>query len=105
MLVRSRTNRVEERVCRAEKWRSGECSGPKLVRAKENSPRREPWGSREIHEAPARGERSRGRHLPPPTGGSCAHPSFPRLTPVGYFLSPFGLEMRAPMERFFADKS
>src|ERR1039457_1202836 len=45
-----------------------ECSESKPVRAGENSPRREPWGTCEILEAPARGERSRPCHLPPPPG-------------------------------------
>ena len=33
-----------------------ECCEPKLVRAKDTSPRREPWGNGEIHEAPERAE-------------------------------------------------
>jgi len=52
----------------------GGCSESKLVRAEESSPRREPWESGEIREAPARGE-SR----------------IPTAYAMGYFLAPYGL--------------
>src|ERR1035441_10591997 len=55
----------------------------KARRAEENSPRREPWGSREIAK-PGHGAKDRGGAiLPPPPGGSSA-------LAVGYSLAPSG---------------
>src|ERR1017187_3860540 len=69
------------------------CCESKLVRATENSPWREPWGDRQVHEAPARGERSRRRRLPPHPGLS-ARAFFPWLAPWALPCRPVGLEQR-----------
>src|ERR1039457_3103778 len=69
------------------------CCESKLVRATENSPWREPWGDRQVHEAPARGERSRRRRLPPHPGLS-ARAFFPWLAPWAILCRPVGLEQR-----------
>src|ERR1039458_4932404 len=65
----------------------------KLVERKKIAHGVKPWGNCEIHEAPARGERPRRRHLPPPTG-LCGTRPIPMARAMGYFLSPCGLEKR-----------
>jgi len=47
-------------------------------------------GSRQIHQAPARGERSRRRHLPPPPGAFPDTPLFEWLTPWATLRRPPG---------------
>src|ERR1035437_3861633 len=54
--------------CATRKWRFRNASAQSSVGAKANSPRREPWENCDVHQASARGERSRLCHLPPPLG-------------------------------------
>ena len=63
-------------------------------RAAENSPWREPWDHRQVDRAPARGERSRRRRLPPPAGAFHARHS-PMADAMGYALPLYELRFGA----------
>ena len=71
----------------------------KLVRAEENSPRREPWGSCEIAK-PRHGAEDCDGAIFRPLPGAFRSPLIPTAYAVGYYLSPFGLEN--VLARFYA---
>ena len=64
-----------------------ECFESKLVRAEENSPRREPWGSREIAK-PRHGAKDRGGAVFRPLPGLFQARLIPTARAMGYFLAP-----------------